>query len=545
MSATAASDTASDVQHIQRERMAFLGLDAKALAALKSIKPIIDRELPRALDKFYAKARTSPQMSALLRDDATVQRARAAQIEHWGRLSGGDLEGRAAETSRRVGETHAKLGVSPDMYISSYALLADHLLSAVITEIWPKGALRRGRFARGADAALALSALQRVVMLDLDMGVIAYLEALDRRRQEAEQKAARVEEETQSAIGHVREALGQLAAKKLDAKLSDRLPQAFQQMASDFNSAMSGLREAMQSVQGSLATLNTSTNEIATATQDLSSRTEHEASSIEQSSAAIEEVTLQVNKTAQHAQTARAIVTQAGAEAQQSNEVVAQAIAAMGRIEKSSNDIGKIIGAIDEIAFQTNLLALNAGVEAARAGDAGRGFAVVASEVRGLAQRSAEAAKEIKALVATATSEVNGGVDLVSATGEALARIGAKVTQMSGVVSEILSSAQQQASSLGEIKAAVGELSSATQQNAAMAEESTAASRSLARETGVLSDLIAQFKLGGGAPAPMRRAAPPASARPSAPAPRRDMAPAPRPRAAATGGGGSADWKEF
>ena len=353
MSATFPAEASSDVQHKQRERMAFLGLDAKALAALKSIKPIIDREMPRALDKFYAKAKMTPQMNALLRDEATIKRARAAQMEHWGRLSAGDLEGRAAETSRRVGETHAKLGVSPDMYISSYGLLADHLLTAVITEIWPRGALRGGPFARGADAALTVSALQRVLMLDLDMGVIAYLEALDRLRREAEAKSARTEEETQSAIAAVREALTQIAAKKLDTRLSDSLPPAFQQMGADFNTAISGLRQAMHGVQSSLENLNTSTNEIATATQDLSSRTEHEASSIEQSSAAIEEVSQQVNKTAQHAQTAQVIVTQAGAEAQQSNEVVAQAIAAMERIEKSSNDIGKIIGAIDEIAFQS------------------------------------------------------------------------------------------------------------------------------------------------------------------------------------------------
>ena len=142
----------------------------------------------------------------------------------------------------------------------------------------------------------------------------------------------------------------------------------------------------------------------------------------------------QVAKTVESAQSAQAIVSQAGEEAQQSNEVVAKAISAMERIEKSSNDIGKIIGAIDEIAFQTNLLALNAGVEAARAGEAGRGFAVVASEVRGLAQRSAEAAKEIKALVAAATSEVAGGVQLVGATGGALARIGAKVAEINATV---------------------------------------------------------------------------------------------------------------
>jgi methyl-accepting chemotaxis protein len=539
MSLTAHSHTHLDEANDLRERLAFLGLDPSAISSLKAIKPIVDREVPRALDKFYAHVVKAGRTQAFFSDPAAVQRAKAAQVQHWSRLSAGQFEGAAAQASRRMGQVHAELGVAPDVYISGYGQISGHLISAVVAEIWPKGALRGGAFARGTDAAAAISALMRVAMLDMEIGVAAYMEALDVKRRQTEAEAARVAQETQGAVGAVREALGQLAAKKLDVSLDDRLPGAFQQMAGDFNSAIGGLREAMEGVQTSLDNLNSSTSEIATASQELSSRTEHEASSIEQSSAALEEVFQQINKTAEQAQSAQSIVTQAGNEAQQSNEVVAQSIAAMERIERSSSDIGKIIGAIDEIAFQTNLLALNAGVEAARAGEAGRGFAVVASEVRGLAQRSAEAAKEIKALVATATSEVNGGVQLVSATGQALARIGAKVGEMSGVVSEILRSAQSQASSLSQIKVAVGELSSATQQNAAMAEESTAASQALARETASLSELVAQFKLGAGAPAPLRR--PPAS-RPAAPAPRRE-APAPRPRAAS--GGGSNDWKEF
>jgi methyl-accepting chemotaxis protein len=272
-------------------------------------------------------------------------------------------------------------------------------------------------------------------------------------------------------------------------------------MVADFNGAMTGLSGTLGSVRDSLDSLTQATREIAASASDLSSRTEHEASSLEQSSAALEEVARQVAATASGAQSAQAIVAAAGAEAEQSNVVVAQAISAMGRIEKSSSDIGKIIGAIDEIAFQTNLLALNAGVEAARAGESGKGFAVVASEVRALAQRSAEAAKEIKGLVAAATSEVSGGVSLVAATGEALGRIGAKVAEMNAVVGGILDGARSQADALGEIKQAVGELSNSTQQNAAMAEESTAAANSLARETEALSQLVGQFGLGRASPA--------------------------------------------
>jgi methyl-accepting chemotaxis protein len=167
----------------------------------------------------------------------------------------------------------------------------------------------------------------------------------------------------------------------------------------------------------------------------------------------------------------------------------------MSEIEKSAGEIGKIIGVIDEIAFQTNLLALNAGVEAARAGDAGRGFAVVASEVRALAQRSAEAAKEIKTLISKSTNQVATGVELVDKTGEALKAIAVQVSEISGIVSEIAASAQEQATGLTQVNTAVNQMDQITQQNAAMVEQSTAASHSLRKEARELVSLVSRFKV--------------------------------------------------
>ncbi|HET6375577.1 MAG TPA: methyl-accepting chemotaxis protein, partial [Methylocella sp.] len=252
--------------------------------------------------------------------------------------------------------------------------------------------------------------------------------------------------------------------------------------------------------------IHSGSNEIASAADDLSRRTEQQAASLEETAATLDQITATVKNTAQGATHAQEVVLSAKSDADESGEVVRQAIAAMGGIETSSRQIGQIIGVIDEIAFQTNLLALNAGVEAARAGDAGRGFAVVASEVRALAQRSAEAAKEIKGLISASTAQVTQGVELVGATGKALGRIVAQVAEIDSVVTKIALSAQEQASALHQVNTALNQMDQVTQQNAAMVEQTTAAAHSLDQQSEELARLIGRFQLWNEATGPASRA---------------------------------------
>jgi methyl-accepting chemotaxis protein len=219
----------------------------------------------------------------------------------------------------------------------------------------------------------------------------------------------------------------------------------------------------------------------------------------------------------------------------------------MSGIEKSSEEISQIVGVIDEIAFQTNLLALNASVEAARAGDAGKGFAVVASEVRALAQRSADAAKEIKGLITASSVEVEKGVALVGQTGTALERMSGEITRATSLVAEIASAAQEQATGLQEVNTAVNEMDQATQQNAAMAEQSTAASQALAQEADRLAALVGRFRLGGDVVALRTMAGKMAQAAAPAPRPARAAAPASNHGSAArkAANGGDRGWEEF
>jgi methyl-accepting chemotaxis protein len=341
---------------------------------------------------------------------------------------------------------------------------------------------------------------------------------LDRKRRLQEQQAAHArQEQAMAAIGA---GLSAVAAGDLMARIDGDFPSEYARLQTDFNAAIASLAEAMGAIIGATRSIDGATAEIAQAADDLSRRTEQQAASLEETAAALDELTATVKRTAEGAKEARDVVGAARTDAEASGQVVGEAVAAMGQIEQSSAQISQIIGVIDEIAFQTNLLALNAGVEAARAGDAGRGFAVVASEVRALAQRSAEAAKEIKALISASTEQVAQGVGLVGKTGDALQRIVSQVGRITGLVSEIAASAQEQATGLQEVNTAVNQMDQMTQQNAAMVEESTAASQALAQDAGELTRLISRFSVAGAAahstPARRPAAPPPRMARPQA-----------------------------
>jgi methyl-accepting chemotaxis protein len=288
--------------------------------------------------------------------------------------------------------------------------------------------------------------------------------------------------------------LSQLAAGDLQQEITAPFPAAFEKLRQDFNHSISSLRDVISSVGETAHSVETGTSEISDASRNLSTRTEQQAANLEETAAALAEITDRVKKTAEGTKLAHQSMHSAKASAERSGQIVQRAVEAMAAIEKSSSEITQIIGVIDEIAFQTNLLALNAGVEAARAGDAGRGFAVVASEVRGLAQRSAEAAKQIKALITQSTAQVSSGVDLVATTGKSLREIIDQVNQVAGIISDINGSANEQATSLGEVNVAVNQLDQITQQNAAMVEEATAASTSINGKARELTDLLARFK---------------------------------------------------
>jgi methyl-accepting chemotaxis protein len=447
------------------------------------------------------------------------------------------------------------------------------------TSVEAGGGDRRDEIGRMARAVVKLraAAIEKVEM-ERDAEQARMAREHDRAAIEAERLA------TQGALARVVEGLGDALSRLAEGDVTHRVNEAFppeyERLRHDLNRALDSLQEALGRISANAETVRTASASIAQASDELSSRTESQAASLEQSAAAIEEIAATTRKTAEGAAHAAQLVASAKGEAEAGGDVVRDAVAAMSEIETSSEKIGQIIGVIDEIAFQTNLLALNAGVEAARAGEAGRGFAVVAQEVRGLAQRSADAAKQIKGLILSSKTQVERGVELVDGAGAALERIISGVAAINEAVQDIAGSAHDQATGLQEVNSAVGQMDQFTQQNASMVERVTTSVRQLSAQTTEFADLIGRFRTGSvpsharpaaaaparatAARAPAITAAPkknvsnatskpaakpavtaarPTSAEPKATAP--TPAPIPAPARKVAAGGGDAGWEEF
>ncbi|WP_295196388.1 methyl-accepting chemotaxis protein [uncultured Brevundimonas sp.] len=439
--------------------------------------------------------------------------------------------GAAAESEMRTAEI---LMAAIAIVALLVALVAAFVVIRMVSRPLDQMSLAMRRLA-GGDTSIDVPAVGRKDEIGAMAGsVLAFKEAAianDRLEQEAlaqrfmteqeraanEAEKARIAEEDRVALGALATGLAAMSNGDLTHRFTAEVAPRAQQLKADFNAAITQLQQAISIVVGNVSGIRSGAGEISQAADDLSRRTEQQAASLEETAAALDEITATVNKTASGARQASDVVRAAKGDAETSGAIVRDAVEAMLAIEGSSTQISQIIGVIDEIAFQTNLLALNAGVEAARAGEAGRGFAVVASEVRALAQRSAEAAKEIKTLISTSTTQVGSGVKLVGQTGEALQRIVDRVAEIDGLVHEIAASAQEQAVGLAQVNTAVNQMDQVTQQNAAMVEQSTAASHSLAQEAQSLQASVAQFRVGDTASA----GAPASSPRPVArPAPR-------------------------
>jgi methyl-accepting chemotaxis protein len=484
-------------------------------------------EIKGKLDAIYADARSAADLAmknddvgasaVLARTDPAID-ALAKRGKAWGDVYNKQTAAMVAKASKSAaagswltllfGLGAAACGMGFALYIGSYKISRPvRALSRGMTDL-ADGQLDVAVVGAGRKDEVGLMA--RAVQIFKDNAVALRGAETEQARASAANESERAHNEAVTSAAardqafvmeRLADALSRLSSGDLTVRISDAFPKGYEAIRDDFNGAIVQLDEAMGGIVAVVGTVGSSADEIAAAADNTARRSEQQAASLEETAAALDEITATVRRASQGAGEASRVVTSTRSDAARSGEVVRGAVAAMNGIEQSSVQIGNIVGVIDEIAFQTNLLALNAGVEAARAGESGRGFAVVAQEVRALAQRSAQAAKEIKGLISASTAQVDEGVRLVGQTGEALDGIVLKVGEIDALVSELAASAKEQATGLNEVNAAVNQMDQGVQQNAAMVEQATAVSHTLKTDIGGLVQMIGRFEVSQKAPA--------------------------------------------
>ena len=447
-------------------------LDAGNYRSFARIKRAIVRHGRRALGKLYERIAIHPVTQALLPDEARRTKAADLQFHHWEQLFSGTFDAAALARSDRIGKVHATIGLTPDLYISGYALVLEEIVTRMVMGALPLP----GRRAR-ADA---VATLVKTALLDMQAALGAYF------RQEEEARHA--------VIASLGQGLSAMATGDLRAQL-DQLPETYARIAEDFHNMRFNVSTMVLHMTEAAQNVQTGAREIDVAANDLALRTERQAMAITRTAEVMRSLAEGIATTAAHAAQVNHRVTEVDTEAKQSGEVVKSAQIAMDKIKTSSEEIAQITDVIEAIAFQTNLLAINAGVEAARAGDAGRGFAVVATEVRALAHRTTQSAKDIKALIGKSTVDVREGVDLVAKTGVALDKIIQQVGQTTSQSQDIARAAEQQAGDIREVTAEIRQMDINTQQNAAMVEQSNAAARALKDQATTMGQIVGQFRL--------------------------------------------------
>jgi len=497
------------------QRMQFMKLDEVGKTAIRSLKPLIDRVLPEILDAFYLRIGQVPEVSHFFTEGARAEAAKNAQLRHWGRISAADFSADYLRGVRTIGQTHARIGLEPRWYIGGYALIAEGLVAAALAEVWPKPEPKKGRFSGGNAVdlgrpdvvAVALGALIKAVLLDMDIAISTYIEAAEEARRLAEEASAAAAKQQSVVVEAITKGLDHLAQGDLGYRSTEQFAPDYQKVQDNFNKAMVQLGQTIQAIAAAAREVAAASGEISSGTTDLSERTERQAASLEQTSASMEQISSIVKKNADNAREADKFTNGMREVAARGGAVVDEAVNAMARIQESSGKVVDIIGVIDEIARQTNLLALNAAVEAARAGEAGRGFAVVASEVRSLAQRSSQAAKDIKDLITNSTQQVRDGVGLVNNTGASFKELAQSIGKVAEIVSDISVASGEQSGGIEQINIALTQMDEVTQQNSALVEQSAAAAKALEQQSQAMDQRVRFFQLGtssadgaGGAP---------------------------------------------
>ncbi|PHI97461.1 hypothetical protein BG621_01445 [Parasaccharibacter apium] len=478
-----------------QSRLNFLHLNEAECQAIRRIEPYIVKAIPHALDAFYTTVRNEPQTRVFFASDQHMQQAKQAQIGYWSNIASANFGTAFTSTVRRVGKTHARIGLEPRWYIGGYAIILSHIINGVTAQIIPTVPFLPAKLSL-RDLAASFGSLFKAVFLDMDLTISIYIEETKRLNKEEMTKLDNaIEQERQfvtQSFGHI---INALADKNLSLTVDGDLPTTYLPMRDDLNHAIATLCRTLNSIRETTGSIDTTADEIDSAARDLARRTEKQAVSVEKTAAAVEQITATVSSTAARVMEANRFVEECQTTTERFGTMIHRANAAMKGIERSAEAVNKITNVISNIATQTNLLALNTGVEAAHAGEAGSGFRVLAQEIRKLANQVGNASEEVKELITTSQSHVSSGSTIMKDASNAVDTIISSVANISTHLQEITKATSEQASALKDVNNAIATIDQGTRENAAMVEETSAATSNMAQRTRQLRHLLGEFTL--------------------------------------------------
>ena len=491
-----------------RDRLRFAGVENTQGDLLRRHRQTLERHVETALRDLFQRFQTFPDAARHFQSERQIDRLHDLQSSHWSVLTDARFDGLYAERVKVLSDSESQMGLDPRWRIAGHSVVVETVVSGLIEEYWPKSILPGAGKARRKELTDLVSAFIRTAMVDAEIGVSlrfnelrhAHGRALGEQRREDRAELDRV-------FGDTIRSLSQL---DFSARVSGEMPEAWRDMADTLNGALDEIQTHLTCAADRASESDRLVGTLASGAGSLSARSSEQSANLLETANALGAIVGRVRQTLDETRKAQSAALATQDSVTQSGNIVGEAMSAMADIEASAEKIGQIIGVIDEIAFQTNLLALNAGIEAARAGDSGRGFAVVAQEVRALAQRSADAAREIKQLVTSTKSQVETGVEHVHRTQDAIGNIVRQVEGINQAITGIVRESAVDAESLDGVTSDIGRTSRALEADASDAGHMGTAGQDLHTVILELGRTIREFRVSTQRDVRPHRTAPPA-----------------------------------
>ncbi|MBB4955641.1 methyl-accepting chemotaxis protein [Agrobacterium vitis] len=475
-----------------RDRLNFAGLDQDARDLLRRHRPGLEPDVEAGIRDLFHRFQTAPDAARQFSSERQIDRLHDLYMSHWEVMTDARFDSLYAERVKVLADTQSRMGLDPRWQIAGHAVVLEHLVASVFNDLASRGLLPSSR-RRTVELQDLVRALIRLVMVDVEISVSLRFNELRLKHHRDLVELRRNERSSVTELFH--DTFVALSEGDLSCRLKADVPEEYRELVATFNTALDSICSAISAMNTHREQAQSATDMLSRQGEDLGARVEEAAANLDKANASLRQVTDNVRRSAAQSKITEEAVGRTVKAVEDSGEVVGKAINAMADIEASAEQIGHIIGAIDEIAFQTNLLALNAGIEAARAGDSGRGFAVVAQEVRALAQRSAESAREIKALVATTKNQVDAGVQMVNKTQDAISSIVGQVVDINQSVAVLASETADQAQSLDRMAGILDACGDASRLSAEMSRQSALNSGDLHTVILELGQTVRQFTI--------------------------------------------------